>query len=129
QTEATLVADGGTNFFLSVLDGTNSIQQQWEIPSRAACLACHTPVAGHALSFNTRELNQVANMNGVVGNQLTTLSDASYFTAPVANPHLLPAFARATDASASLEFRVRSYFAVNCVQCHQAGGAGPASWD
>jgi hypothetical protein len=127
QTEAYLAPDGGTNFPVTVLDGTNTIQQQWEIPSRSGCLACHTPVAGFALSWNTRELNQVTNMNGVAGNQLAVLSQAGYFSSPV-NPAGLPAFARATDGNYSLEYRVRSYLAENCVQCHQAGGAGP-TWD
>jgi mono/diheme cytochrome c family protein len=128
-TEAFLVPDEGTNFFLTVQEGTNAIEQQVEIPSRAACLTCHTPIGGHALSFNTREMNQSANMNGFIGNQLSLLSTAGYFTAPVAAPQTLPAFATATDAVHSLESRVRSYLAVNCVQCHQPGGAGSSSWN
>jgi glucose/arabinose dehydrogenase/mono/diheme cytochrome c family protein len=127
--EAFLVPDGGTNFNLTIQDGTNTLSQQWEIPSRSACLACHVPGAGLALSFNTRQLNQTATMNGVPGNQLTTLSQAGYFTAPVLNVNTLPAYAAATNTAASLEYRVRSYLAVNCIQCHQAGAAGPGTWD
>jgi mono/diheme cytochrome c family protein len=127
-TEAYLAPDGGTNFFVAVQDGTNSIQQQWEIPSRSACQACHTPVAGFALSFNTRELNQTTNMNGQAGNQLSLLSQAGYLSSPL-SPAGLPAFARATDPNFSLEYRVRSYLAENCVQCHQPGGAGAPTWD
>jgi hypothetical protein len=129
QTEAYLAPDGGTNFYVTVQDGTNTIQQQWEIPSRSGCQACHTPVAGFALSWNTREMNQVTNMNGVAGNQLTTLSQAGYFSAPVQNVNTLPAFARGTDPNYSLEFRVRSYLSENCIQCHQPGGAGAPTWD
>jgi hypothetical protein len=128
QTEAYLAPDGGTNFFVTVQDGTNTIQQQWEIPSRAGCLACHTPVAGFALSFNTRELNQATNMNGYAGNQLSLLSQSGYFSSPV-SPAGLPAFARATDPNYSLEYRVRSYLSENCIQCHQPGGAGAPTWD
>jgi len=128
-TEAYLVPDGGTNFNLAVQAGTNSITQTWEIPSRSACLACHTAVAGHALSFNTRELNQTSTMNGLTGNQLALLSAAGYFTAPIAAPQTLPAFAALTNDACSLEFRVRSYLAENCVQCHQPGGAGAQTWD
>jgi hypothetical protein len=118
-TEAYLVPDGGTNFLVDVQDGTNSIQQLWEIPSRAGCLACHTDVGGLALSFNTRELNQATNMNGFPGNQLTVLSQAGYFSSPVPNVNTFPAFARATDSAYSFEYRVRSYLSENCVQCHQ----------
>jgi len=82
-TEAFLVPDGGTNFNVNVLAGTNTIAQQWEIPSRSSCLACHTVVAGQARSFNTRELNQATNMNGVAGNQLTLLSQAGYLNTPI----------------------------------------------
>ncbi len=128
-TEAFLVPDGGTNFNVNVLDGTNAITQQWEIPSRSSCLACHTAVAGYALSFNTRELNQATNMNEVTGNQLTILSQAGYLNTNVTAPQTLPAFATSTDSTQSLEYRVRSYLSENCVQCHQPGGSGTASWD
>jgi mono/diheme cytochrome c family protein len=111
-----------------VQDGTNNIQQQWEIPSRSGCQACHTPVAGFALSFNTRELNQITNMNSFVGNQLSLLSQAGYFNSSV-HPAGLPAFARAADSNYSREYRVRSYLSENCVQCHQPGGAGAPTWD
>ena len=128
-TEAYLVADGGTNFNLVITNGLTTITQQWAIPSRSECLACHTTVGGHALSFNTRQLNQTATMNGLTGNQLTSLSAAGYFANPVSAPQTLPSFARADNAAVSLEHRARSYFAVNCVQCHQVGAASPGTWD
>ena len=128
-TEAFLVPDGGTNFNLTVTNGGSASLQQWGIPSRNECLACHTAVGGHALSFNTRQLNQVASMNHLNGNQLSLLSAAGYFSNSVSAPQTLPAFSRANDSSVSLEHRVRSYLAVNCVQCHQSGGGAPATWD
>ncbi len=127
--EAFLVPDGGTNFSLTLTNGANVFTQQWGIPSRSECLACHVPAAGHALSFNTRELNQTATINGVTGNQLSSLSAAGYFSNPISSPQFLPAFAAATNTNFSLEYRVRSYLAVNCVQCHQPAGAGPSTWD
>ena len=128
-TEAFLVPDNGTNFNLTITNGGGTISQQWSIPSRNECLACHTDVGGHALSFNTRQLNQTATMNHLTGNQLALLSAAGYFTNPVAAPQSLPAFSRADDEAVSLEHRARSYLSVNCVQCHQTGGTGPATWD
>jgi mono/diheme cytochrome c family protein len=127
--EAYLVPDGGTNFTIAVQDGTNLIQQQWEIPSRSSCLACHTDAGGHALSWNTRELNQTTNMNGFVGNQLSLLSLAGYLDTTITAPQTLPSFATATNSAYSLEYRARSYLAMNCVQCHQPGGSGAQSWD
>ncbi len=41
----------------------------------------------------------------------------------------MPALAKANDTSQSIEWRVRSYFAANCVQCHQPGGQSHANWD
>jgi mono/diheme cytochrome c family protein len=127
--EAFLVPDSGTNFFLSVQDGASVVQQQWEIPSRSSCLACHTVAGGHALSFNTRELNQPTNMNSFTGNQLALLSQAGYFQTPVTAPQTLPSFAAASNSAFSLEYRARSYFAMNCAQCHQPGGPGAPTWD
>jgi glucose/arabinose dehydrogenase/mono/diheme cytochrome c family protein len=128
-TEAYLVPDSGTNFSLTITNGAETFGQQWGIPSRNECLACHTEVGGHALSFNTRQLNQVAAMNHLNGNQLSLLSAAGYFANPVNAPQTLPAFSRADDSAVSLEHRVRSYLSVNCVQCHQSGGGAPATWD
>jgi len=128
-TEAYLVPDGGTNFSLVITNGFTTITQQWGIPSRSDCNVCHTEVGGRALSFNTRELNQTATMNGTTGNQLALLSAAGYFANPVTAPQTLPAFSHPTNNAISLEHRARSYLAVNCVQCHQPGGTGPSTWD
>jgi mono/diheme cytochrome c family protein len=129
QDEAFLVGDSGDLFQLTVTNNGVPFQQDWEIPSRSSCLSCHTPVAGFALTFNTREMNKFNGMNGVNGNQIQTMSAGGYFSATVPNVHTLPAFAVATDTNFSLEYRVRSYLAVNCVQCHQPGGAGQGNWD
>jgi glucose/arabinose dehydrogenase len=127
--EAYLVPDAGTNFSLTITNGGNTVSQTWHIPSRTECLACHTAVGGGALSFNTRELNQTATMNGFTGNQLSLLNAAGYFGNAIPSPATLPAFSTATNTSVSLEHRVRSYLAMNCVQCHQPNGAGPGTWD
>ena len=54
---------------------------------------------------------------------------ARYFSNAVSNRYLLPALAPATNDAVSLEFRVRSYLAANCAQCHQPGGTGLGLWD
>jgi mono/diheme cytochrome c family protein len=41
----------------------------------------------------------------------------------------LRALAAATNNAWSLEYRVRSYLAVNCAQCHQPGGLAVGTWD
>lgn len=92
-------------------------------------MTCHTAQSGFALSMNTRQLNRTDTYGGVATNVLRHLHGAGYFSNAVDDPGTLPAFARATDTSQSLDWRVRSYLAVNCVQCHQPGGAALGAWD
>ena len=128
-TEAFLAADGGENFTLEVTDGGTEVPQTWRIPSRAECMTCHTPQAGHALSFNTRQLNFGNGIPGYGGNQLTVLQQAGYLSNNPGSPNLLPRHLRPDENAYSVEARVRSYLAVNCSYCHKAGGTAIASWD
>jgi len=54
---------------------------------------------------------------------------SGYFAATVTNINLLPALASATNTAVSAEYRVRSYLAANCSQCHQPGGSALGLWD
>jgi uncharacterized repeat protein (TIGR03806 family) len=129
-TEATLVPEEGVEFDLNVVENGTPRVQRWSIPSRASCLTCHTPQAGHALSSNTRQFNLTGTMNGFTGNQLTLLQSAGYFANAVESPNLLPRHLRPTESAFPIEARVRSYLAVNCAYCHKAGGTGGTSpWD
>ncbi len=128
-TEATLVADSGEALDINVIENGVPRIQHYRIPSRAECTVCHTPQAGHALSFNTRQLNRATTMNGFSGNQLSLLHSAGYFTNTPDSPNLLPRHVRPDETQFSLEARVRSYLAVNCANCHQSGGTAPPSWD
>lgn len=123
-TEATLAADAGEHLSISINEGSTSSSLTWRIPSRAECMVCHNAQAGHALSFNTRQLN----MDGtgeLAGNQLTALDRQGYLTRNPGSPHLLPRHLRPDETGWSTEARVRSYLAVNCAYCHQT----PGSWD
>lgn len=128
-TEATLAADGGENFNLAITDNGTPAPQTWRIPSRAECMICHTPQAGYALSFNTRQLNLDYSIFGVTGNQLRTLRDFGYLSTDLGSPNLLPRHHKPDDASTTVEARVRSYLAVNCSYCHKDGGSAPFTWD
>jgi hypothetical protein len=86
--------------------------------------------AGHALSFNTRQLNLSSPINGFIGNQLGTLWSGGCFANTPESPNVLPRHLRPEETSFPIEARVRSYLAVNCAYCHRAGGtAAPAAWD
>ena len=57
------------------------------------------------------------------------LSQAGYLMGPVTNTGTWPVMAHATNTAFSVEQRVRSYLAANCVQCHQPGGVAQGYWD
>ncbi|MGH7946371.1 MAG: PQQ-dependent sugar dehydrogenase, partial [Opitutaceae bacterium] len=130
QTDATLVPDEGAQQTFTVIENGTARMQTWRFPSRAECLTCHTPAGGHALTFNTRQLNHDHPLPGGSANIITALAQAGYLntTNPPA-PASLPALAAAEDTGATLEHRARSYLDVNCAQCHQRGGTALGSWD
>ncbi|MDR3456313.1 MAG: PQQ-dependent sugar dehydrogenase [Verrucomicrobiae bacterium] len=130
-TNATLVPEAGTNDTLVINDGGILRTQVWHYPSRSECLACHSVAGGYGLGFNTAQLNRDLTYGTLTTNQISALSAAGYFSAPVTNDvHSLLALAAATNTAYSLEFRTRSFLAANCSQCHQPGGAAQrASWD
>jgi len=129
NSDADLVAENGVDEVINVQVNGNPTTQTWHYPSRNECRTCHTAVAGHALSFNTRQLNRSNTYGGQTLNQIQYLSDSGYFSSHISGVSNFPAFATSTDATQSLEWRARSYFAVNCVQCHQSGGAALGNWD
>lgn len=129
ETEATLVPPEGASIdFPVTIDGEQSTQT-WNIPSRQQCLGCHTPAAGFALSFNTRQLNTTSQHEGQQENTLAYFSRLGVLDTQISNPETLPRHYLPDDETASLEERARSYLAVNCVSCHQPNGGTPTSWD
>ncbi|MEO7297350.1 MAG: PQQ-dependent sugar dehydrogenase, partial [Verrucomicrobiota bacterium] len=127
-TNALLVPDSGMDEAFAINEGGTIRTQVWHYPGRNECLACHTPVAGYALGFNTPQLNRDLNY-GTFTNQIYRLSDAGYFNSQVTNIQTLRALASATNSTISREHRVRSYLSANCVQCHQPGGSAQSYWD
>jgi uncharacterized repeat protein (TIGR03806 family) len=128
-TNATLAPEEGLDESITIHDGEAVRTQVWRYPSRNECLTCHTPVAGYVLGFNTSQLNRSFDYSGATQNQLRALCDAGYFSSSLTNFHTMPALARPTNAAVSLDYRVRSYLAANCVQCHQPGGAALGHFD
>ncbi|MEO5804293.1 MAG: PQQ-dependent sugar dehydrogenase [Verrucomicrobiota bacterium] len=128
-TNATLVPEEGLDESFVINQGGGILRTQlWHYPSRSQCLQCHTEQGGFALGFNTPQLNRIFDHSGTVTNQISALNQAGYFSSNATNIHTLPALANATNSSVSLEYRVRSYLAANCAQCHQ-GNFGQALWD
>jgi glucose/arabinose dehydrogenase len=128
-TNATLVPEEGLDEEFEIEDGGSKRKQIWHYPSRAECLTCHNTVSGLTLGFNSHQVNRPFNYPRGVENQIGALSDAGYFQKSVTNLHTLRALAPATNTSVSVEYRVHSYLAANCVQCHQPGGIGRGLFD
>jgi len=100
--------------------------QTWDYPSRTDCRICHNGNAGHVLGLKTHQLNGDLHYDstGRTANQLETLAAIGWFDSSY-RPEQLPWFLKSSaisDASASLEDRVRSYIDSNCAQCHRPGG-------
>lgn len=127
QDNAVLVGEFGEDQTFTISDNGTPRQQTWHFPSRSECLSCHTPVAGHALGFNTAQLNRKFDYAGGTDNQIHALAQVGYFSNP-ANPGRV-ALVDPGNNHARLDARVRSYLAANCSQCHQPGGPGRGLWD
>ncbi|HEU0008199.1 MAG TPA: PQQ-dependent sugar dehydrogenase [Verrucomicrobiae bacterium] len=128
---ATLVPESGMDEPFVVNDGGNLRTQIWHYPGRSECLSCHTPqnVGGFALAFNSAQLNRDFDYSGIVDNQLRAMANAGYFSAAVSNLHGLRWLASPADEAVSVEQRVRSWLAANCVGCHQPFGPGGTTFD
>jgi uncharacterized repeat protein (TIGR03806 family) len=128
-TNAVLVPEEGADETLTrVIDGV-ARTQTWHYPSRAECLACHNRPAGLLLSFNTPQLNREFAYPDGATNQIAVLAAAGYFAEtppPLPSLRALPAL---DDESLSVEWRARSYLAVNCSPCHRPGGSGGGFFD
>ena len=129
QTDATLVDDDGLDETLIIRDGATMRTQVWHYPGRSECATCHTPVGGHALGFQTHQLNRLRDDGGTMVNQILWLSQAGYFSAPVNSTNSLLAYTHPTNSAATLDHRVRSYLGANCSYCHRPGGTGRGHWD
>lgn len=129
-TEAHLAPDPGENFILPVTNAGMPVAQQWRIPSRAECMVCHQAGGGHALGFNSRQLNRDGALGALHGNQLELLAAAGFFTNAIGDVAALPRHVRPNETNFSLEVRARSYLAVNCGYCHSGSSSPvPSAWD
>jgi hypothetical protein len=92
-------------------------------------LSCHTTAGGTILGFNTPQLNRDYGYGSVTTNQLGALGAAGFLDSTPAHPQTLRALAPVNDADSGRTYRVRSYLAANCGQCHQPAANIYADWD
>ena len=106
--------------------------QTWGYPGPSDCIGCHSDAGGRVLGVRTRQLNRsfdYAVHGGGVANQLEAWSCAGLLDAAIPDATAYGAWVDVEDAVASLDDRVRSYFAANCEFCHQPAGTAPGSID
>jgi len=130
QTNAQLVPPSGMTEPLLIQDGGVIRTQVWSYPGWGQCQICHNAQAGHALGFNTYQLNREIERENGKTNQLDWLKGHGFFREPrLVQPQAAPKFASLDDESAPLQHRVRSYLDSNCAMCHQPEGAAQRRWD
>ncbi|MGV3773582.1 MAG: PQQ-dependent sugar dehydrogenase, partial [Verrucomicrobiales bacterium] len=128
-TNATLVPDEGEDVVLKINDNGEMRDQTWRYPSRNECLACHTAASGYAPGFNTAQLNKQLNGRASMINQIEALAHAGYITNAPESAITLKALVPLSNETVSREYRVRSWLAANCAQCHQPGTGVQSQWD
>jgi putative heme-binding domain-containing protein len=86
--------------------------RKWRILGRAACMGCHTPWQGYALSVNGAQLPDLDRFLalGILGKTTPRMK-------PLVDPY---------DEKLPVDERARSYLATNCGHCHRFGGGGAA---
>ena len=126
QTDATLAPKAGTRLKLKSLE--------WQVPSRAECLTCHSRQAKFALGLTNAQLNRPLNpTHENPENQLTALLALGVVQTSEGPSHTLPSplseiprLPNPYETSTTLSERMHAYFAVNCSHCHTPNGGGNA---
>jgi mono/diheme cytochrome c family protein len=132
QSDADLLTTGATAAYDTVNPATGAATRiDWTFPTQAQCLNCHTLATGRVLGINARQLNgsHTYQSTGNADNQLRTLNHIGIFSSDIGEAAQYAAMPAATDASASLEARAKSYLDTNCSICHLPGGPTPVAMD
>jgi uncharacterized repeat protein (TIGR03806 family) len=132
QSDADLLTAAATAAYDTVNPATGAATRiTWTFPTQAQCLNCHTQATGRVLGLNARQLNgsHTYQSTGNADNQLRTLNHIGIFSSDIGAAGQYGAMPAATDASASLEARAKSYLDTNCSICHLPGGPTPVAMD
>ncbi|MBA3454625.1 MAG: hypothetical protein H0T42_16180 [Deltaproteobacteria bacterium] len=84
-------------------------------PSRTQCRSCHHSSFGPILGLRPEQLTRMFDYNGIIAEQLPTLSQLGIAPSTAGTPLPSPHDPRETPTN-----RVRSYMAANCAHCHNA---------
>ncbi|MHC5012133.1 MAG: PQQ-dependent sugar dehydrogenase [Planctomycetota bacterium] len=104
-------------------------QQDYEYPSRAQCLQCHTAAAGRVLGVRTQQLNRAFDYPAATDNQLRSWNHIGLFHTDIGDANAYSAMADPADPGLPVALRARSYLSSNCASCHRPGGTAPGGMD
>ncbi|MBW3541660.1 MAG: PQQ-dependent sugar dehydrogenase [Planctomycetes bacterium] len=132
QTEARLL-DGSLTREYEVETPEGVVRQPWYFPSRADCMACHTPAAKFVLGWNARQMNRTHECGGGTVNQIETLARLGAFAnrPAIADGELeaypdwqveLPRWRQSRKDGALTNRLARAWLDVNCGVCHTKDG-------
>lgn len=138
QSDAELLLTGDAEDLVIVQQDGASRQQTYTYPAASACPRCHSAEAGYVMGVHTSQLNGAYRYEDAdadtgevkAANQLATWAQLGLFDRVVGDKPLdeYPRLASPSDASETVERRVRSYWDSNCSMCHNPDAAIP-SWD
>lgn len=123
QTDATLVRKEGENIELTLPDGA---RQNWRIPGRAECLACHARAVNYVLGLCEPQMNREIAAEGETANQISRLKRLGVLPGAPEATNTLSRLADPYDTAAPIEARARAYLHANCSVCHVEAGGGNA---
>jgi len=132
-TDAELLEGSLTKTF-HILDGDETITQDYYYPSRSDCIACHTDAAGFVLGVKTSQINKqhlyINDADSVWDNQLRSYNYIDLFTSDIGKDYTeFPQLTNFFNEEESLEKRARAYLDANCANCHRPGSSGRTDMD
>jgi len=120
QDEADYSLDGA---FKEVSWLQNGVEKNinYRIPSQSECFTCHKSVdVNIPIGVRAQNLNSNYDFSDGTQNQLQKWVEMGYLEDNL--PGTINTVVDYTDASQSLDLRVRSYLDINCANCHSDGG-------
>jgi len=129
ETDASLISERQSETLSVNLADGSTRQQQYDYPSSADCLACHTRASTFLLGLETAQLNTAFDYGVLTDNQLRAMNHVGLFSYDIGDASQYNQLPPLTDNTATVEQRARAYLDVNCSVCHQPGGTAPTSLD
>ena len=131
--------DAGTDAVLVPKEGTRVKvgAQEWLVPGRGDCVACHARGANYVLGISNAQLNREIGAGETRKNQLEAFAEAGVVKTKTGENQFSPGLPKPIsevarlvdpgDTTASVADRTTAWFATNCAHCHIPEGGGNAA--